>query len=104
MREGLADSRATGAALYLPYYLAMLAQACEITGRFEEGLTILTEAISVVERTEENIYKAKLYQLKGNSSSSLVLRACNPPFSSKRKCTCGTPSSLRDDKRPNRLN
>jgi predicted ATPase/DNA-binding winged helix-turn-helix (wHTH) protein len=66
MREGLADSRATGAALYLPYYLAMLVKACEIMGRIEEGLALLTEAIALVEKTQESVYEATLYQLKGD--------------------------------------
>jgi predicted ATPase len=64
MREGLADSWATGAPLYRSYYLAMLAQACGIKGRIEEGLALLTEAVTIVERTEEDIYEAKLYQIK----------------------------------------
>jgi len=65
MREGLAASLATGAGLYNPYYLAMLADACGVAGRFEEGLTALAEAIAIVERTEEHVYEAKLYRLKG---------------------------------------
>jgi predicted ATPase/class 3 adenylate cyclase len=65
IRDGLAASRATGAGLYYPYYLATLAQACETAARFEEGLTALAEAIAIVERTEERVYEAKLYRLKG---------------------------------------
>jgi predicted ATPase len=65
IHEGLAAARATGAGLYYPYHLAMLAEARGTAGHFEEGLTVLTEAIALVESTEEQVYEAKLYRLKG---------------------------------------
>jgi predicted ATPase len=63
--EGSTAYRATGAALFYPFFLAGLAQAYGITARFEEALTAVTEALQIVERTEERFYEAKLYQLKG---------------------------------------
>ena len=65
MREGVAAARATGAGLYYPYHLAMLAEACGTAGHFEDGLTALAEAIAIVQRTEERVYEAKLHRLKG---------------------------------------
>src|SRR4029453_5074001 len=53
MRHGLAALRATGASLRLPYYLALLAEACGRTGQAEEGLTLLAEALALVHKTGE---------------------------------------------------
>ena len=35
-------------------------------GQLEEGLTVLTEALAVVDKTGERSYEAELYRLKGN--------------------------------------
>jgi predicted ATPase len=65
MRQGLAARRATGAALWQPYHLALLAEAHGEIGQADEGLTVLTEAMEVVSKTEERYYEAELYRLKG---------------------------------------
>jgi predicted ATPase len=65
MRQGLAGRLATGAELWQPYYLALLAETYGKGGRVEEGLTVLTEALTVVDRTGERFYEAELYRLKG---------------------------------------
>jgi predicted ATPase len=46
LRRGLAALRTTGAALRLPYYLALLAEACGQTDRAAEGLALLAEALA----------------------------------------------------------
>ena len=65
MRHGLAALRATGAALRLPYYLALLAEACGHTGQAVEGLTLLTEALAHAEKVGESWMETELYRLKG---------------------------------------
>jgi predicted ATPase len=54
IRRGLDALRATGAALRLPYYLALLAEACGQTGRTAAGLTLLAEALAQVHKTGES--------------------------------------------------
>ncbi|MBI3800089.1 MAG: AAA family ATPase [Deltaproteobacteria bacterium] len=56
IQQGLAAHQATGAKLWRPYYLALLAEAYENTGRIEEGLTVLAEALAAVDTTEERYY------------------------------------------------
>jgi predicted ATPase len=51
LRSGSAAYRATGAALWVPYHTALLARADEIAGQIEESLTLLDEALQIVERT-----------------------------------------------------
>ncbi len=46
VRQGLAASRATGAEVYWPYFLALLAEAYGTVGQVEEGLTVLAEALA----------------------------------------------------------
>ena len=65
IRQGLAAFRATGAELWRPYYLALLAEAYGKVGQAEEGLTVLAEALAVVDKTGERYYEAELYRLKG---------------------------------------
>jgi predicted ATPase len=65
MRHGLAALRTTGAALRLPYYLALLAEACGRTGQAPEGLTLLAEALAQAHTTGEAWAEAELHRLKG---------------------------------------
>jgi predicted ATPase len=65
IREGLVAWQATGAKLWRPYYLALLAEAYGKAGRTEEGLAALAEALAAVEETEERHYEAELRRLQG---------------------------------------
>src|SRR5262249_57013350 len=47
------------------YYLALLAEAYGKVGPLEEGLSVLAEALAVVDKTRERYYEAELYRLKG---------------------------------------
>lgn len=65
IRRGLAAWRATGAELYWPYWLALLAEGYGRLGQTEEGLTTLTEALNTAHKNGERFYEAELYRLKG---------------------------------------
>jgi class 3 adenylate cyclase/predicted ATPase len=65
IRQGLAAYRATGAEVFRPYFLALLAEAYGKVGQTEEGLSVLTEALDVVHQTGERMYEAELYRLQG---------------------------------------
>jgi TOMM system kinase/cyclase fusion protein len=67
IREAIDTWNATGATLFFkPFLFAMLAEAYEKGGSPEEGLNILTEALSVVNTTGEHFWEAELYRLKGD--------------------------------------
>jgi class 3 adenylate cyclase/predicted ATPase len=65
IRQGLAAHHATGAKLYRPYFLSVLAEACGKAGQADEGLIALTEAFTAVDNTGERANEAELYRLKG---------------------------------------
>jgi class 3 adenylate cyclase/predicted ATPase len=65
LRSGLTAYRSSGAELFAPHYMALLAAACEITGQVEESLTLLDNALHVIERTGERWFAAELYRRKG---------------------------------------
>jgi len=65
MQQGLAAWRATGAETLRPYFLALLAEASAQMEQREEGLTLLAEALAVVNDTGERRWEAELYRLKG---------------------------------------
>ena len=71
IRQGLAACQATGAELARPYYLALLAEAYGKVGQAEEGLTVLAEALAVVDKTGERFYEAELYRLKGRADAAV---------------------------------
>ncbi len=65
MQKGLDAHRATQAEVWRPYFLAMLAEAYVRVGQAEKGLTVLTEAFALVDKTEKHFHEAELYRLKG---------------------------------------
>src|SRR5499426_2377273 len=53
-----------------PYFLSLLAEAHSVIGQPEAGLTVLTEALALVDTTGERVWEPELYRLKG----ALLLR------------------------------
>jgi predicted ATPase len=65
LRQGLATVRATGTALWEPYFLALLAEAYGQEGQVEAGLAALAEALAAVQATGERWGEAELHRLRG---------------------------------------
>ena len=79
---GLLAFRATGAEVFQPYFLALLAEAHGTMGQPETGLTVLAEALTHANKTGERWYEPELYRLKGalllqqSSDNHLEAEAC----------------------------
>ena len=82
MRQGLAAELATGATLYQPYVLGLLAEAYGAGGHPDEGLTALAEALAVTDTTELRYYAAELSRLKG----ALLLQQAVPDAAQAEAC------------------
>ncbi len=65
MRQGLTASRAIGGEVRRSYFLSLIAEAYGEVGRAAEGLTLLAEALTHVDKTGERYYEAEVYRLKG---------------------------------------
>ncbi|MGH7302593.1 MAG: AAA family ATPase, partial [Candidatus Rokuibacteriota bacterium] len=65
IRRGLAAYRSTGAHLFVPYFLSLLARACLKTGRPQEGLRAIGEALERARSTGERVWEAELVRLQG---------------------------------------
>jgi class 3 adenylate cyclase/predicted ATPase len=65
LRDGSAAYRATGAEVWMPYHLALLARACEIVGQINDAVPLLDDALQIVERTGERWFAAELNRNKG---------------------------------------
>jgi predicted ATPase len=82
IREGLAASRATGAELNRPYFLTLLAEAYMETGRLDDALSALTEALAAADEHEDRPHEAEIHRLKGelllkqNSSNAAEAQIC----------------------------
>jgi predicted ATPase len=65
IQQGLRAFRATGAEINQSYFLALLAEAHGIIGHSDTGLTMLIEALALVDKTRERWYESEIYRLKG---------------------------------------
>jgi predicted ATPase len=67
LRQGLHDWQATGSGTYQTYYLGLLAELLIQNGRGEEARQTLDEALGLVQQTDERLYEAELYRLRGEA-------------------------------------
>jgi class 3 adenylate cyclase/predicted ATPase len=65
MRQGLAQLRATGAGLWQPSFLALIAESEGRIGEAQRGLEVIAEAMAIVERNDERFYEVELHRLNG---------------------------------------
>jgi len=65
IHQGLSTFRAMGAEINQSYFLALLAEVYSMSGRSEAGLTVLAEALALVDTTGERWCEAELHHLKG---------------------------------------
>jgi len=65
LRSGSIGYRATGAEAGMPHFSALLARAYDIAGQSEEAVTLLDDALQIIERTEERWFAAELNRHKG---------------------------------------
>jgi len=65
IEQGIEVWQATGAQLFRPHLLALLAESYGKAGRPEEGLQTLAQALSAAQKSSKRFYTAELYRLKG---------------------------------------
>ena len=63
--DGIDAWGATGSVTYRPYYLGLLADALARTGRVEDALRILDEALALSGTTSEGLFEAELHRRRG---------------------------------------
>jgi predicted ATPase len=71
LRQGLGAWLATGSVTYQTYYLGLLAETLGASGEAPEGLSVLADALDLVQSTGERLYEAELHRLQGE----LLLRS-----------------------------
>jgi predicted ATPase len=82
VRQGIAAYRATGAAVFVPYFYTWLADVSAYLGRVEDGLQALAEAHTLVEQHEERWWEAEVCRLRG----VLLLRQAMTPQEEAETC------------------
>ena len=65
LRSGTTAYRAIGQEAWMPYFIGLLAAACEIAGQIEEGLSLSDDAMQIADRTGELWFAAELNRHKG---------------------------------------
>jgi predicted ATPase len=73
--QGIVAYRATGAAVFVPYFYTWLADVSAHLGHVEDGLQALAEAHTLVEQHEERWWEAEIARLRG----VLLLRQTDAP-------------------------
>jgi DNA-binding SARP family transcriptional activator len=65
IRDGIAQWRKTGAGLWSPYMLGMLAEAHLRAGQSADGLAVVSEALTIINDTGECFWEPELRRLQG---------------------------------------
>lgn len=82
LRQGLAAHRSAGSEVLRPALLGWLAGAYWKAGDVAQGLTVLAEALEVMERHGERMEEAELYRLKGellrHADGAMRMAPCTP--------------------------
>ncbi|HWP91301.1 MAG TPA: adenylate/guanylate cyclase domain-containing protein [Thermodesulfobacteriota bacterium] len=65
IQNSIAAWQATGAELARPYFLSLLAEAYYREGWVKEGLEVLSDALTMIDKSEERWWEAELLRLKG---------------------------------------
>jgi predicted ATPase len=73
MQQGLTDWRATGAEIWRPYFLTLLAEAYATAGQIEAGLSAVDEALMVAHTMGEHWWDAESHRLKGEGLQRQVV-------------------------------
>jgi predicted ATPase len=65
MRQGMTDRQTMGVELTQSLFLAILAEEYSKTGQIEAGLSLIAEALEIINQRQERFYEAEIYRLKG---------------------------------------
>ena len=71
IRDGLAAAEATGARVYTPLFLTLLAEALALAGKIEEGLAALDDALAKAAVSGERGWDAEIHRLRGELTGRL---------------------------------
>jgi predicted ATPase len=66
IQQGIDARRVAGTKQLVPYLLALLAEGSKMASGPDQRLTIISEALDVVEQTKERWYEAELHRLRGH--------------------------------------
>jgi predicted ATPase len=65
LSQGIAAWRATGATVFVPYLLTLLAEASTLLGRIDDGFRSLDDAQAVLQQQEDRWWESEIYRLRG---------------------------------------
>jgi predicted ATPase len=71
LRDGIAAFEATGARVFAPFYLALLAEALALAGKIEEGLAAPDDALAKAAVSGARGWDAEIHRLRGELTGRL---------------------------------
>jgi len=75
LSHGLEGQQATGTELLRPHFLALYAEALQESGKTDEALGVLEEALSAASGNRERYYEPEIHRLKGELLLRVPIRA-----------------------------
>jgi predicted ATPase len=72
MRSAIATQKGLGVVNHRPFYLGLLADICTQAGDPTEALDLLTEALAIVDRTQERWFEAELHRLRAEALLAIL--------------------------------
>jgi tetratricopeptide (TPR) repeat protein len=94
IRQGLSIQQRGGAAMARPTFLSMLATAYGEVRQIEEGLSVLTEALAVADKSSGRAGAAEAYRLKGELLLAQESKSQNAKVKSQKSEAETSPQSL----------
>jgi len=71
IRDGLAAAEATGTRVWTPFHLILLSEALALTGKIEEGLAALDDALAKAAISGVRGWDAEIHRLRGELTARL---------------------------------
>jgi predicted ATPase len=94
MKRSLEAYEATGAKLRCPYFLGLLADELGKAGHVEEGLVVISNALTLAEHNGERYWIAELHRIKGE----LIIKHCDLVL--QRNIQAGSTSTVNNETSP----
>jgi predicted ATPase len=94
LQHGLAAYRATGAGIFVTYFLALVAEAYGANGQVQAGLQTITEALEHVVQTGERVWEAELHRLHGELVLQSGVQGLRPRDLRPPSATPNTPAAV----------
>ena len=77
LREGLKNWRLIGTKTEATRFITLLAEGCLMSNRTKEGLSLIAEALQLIEETEDRLFQSEVFRIRGELLKTQKTRCGN---------------------------